>query len=39
MVARAAIPKFMGAVAMKKYMAEDYGQLRAFLVELDLAKK
>lgn len=38
MVARSGIPKFMGATAMKKYMEEEYAELKAFLVVLDLAK-
>jgi putative tricarboxylic transport membrane protein len=39
LVTRNAIAKFMGATAMKKYMEEDYAEVKAFLVELDLAKK
>jgi putative tricarboxylic transport membrane protein len=36
---RNGVAKFMGATAMKKYMEEDYAEVKAFLVELDLAKK
>ena len=33
------IDKFMGAAPMKKYMEEDYAEIKAFLIELELAKK
>ena len=33
------IDKFMDAASMKKYMEEDYADIKAFLVELELAKK
>jgi putative tricarboxylic transport membrane protein len=36
---RNGVAKFMGATAMKKYIEEDYAEVKAFLVELDLAKK
>ncbi len=36
---RSGVAKFMGAAPMKKYMEEDYAEVKAFLVELDLAKK
>ena len=39
LVTRNAVAKFMGTAAMKKYMEEDYAEVKAFLVELDLAKK
>ncbi len=39
MVTRNGIAKFMGAAAMRKYMEEDYAEVKVFLVELDLAKK
>jgi putative tricarboxylic transport membrane protein len=39
MVTRNGIAKFMGAAPMKKYMELDYAEVRAFLVELDLAKR
>ena len=38
MALRNGVPKFMGAAAMKKYMAEEYVELKTFLAELDLAK-
>lgn len=39
LVLRNAVANFMGAAPMKKYMEEDYATVKAFLVELDLAKK
>ena len=33
------ISQFMGAAAMKKYMEEEYAELKVFLAELELAKK
>ena len=33
------LSEFMGAARMKKYMDEDYAEIKAFLVELELAKK
>ena len=33
------LAEFMGAARMKKYMEEDYAEIKAFLVELELAKK
>ena len=33
------IAKFMGTVPMKKYMEEQYPEIRALLVDLELAKK
>ena len=33
------IAEFMGAARLKKYMEEDYAEIKAFLVELELAKK
>jgi len=39
MVARNGIAKFMGAAQMKKYMDEEYAELKVFLAELELAKK
>ena len=36
---RHGIRKFMGAAAMKKYMDDEYPEVRAFLAELELAKK
>jgi hypothetical protein len=39
MVTRNGVAKFMGAAPMKKYMEEDYAEIKAFLVELELAKK
>jgi tripartite-type tricarboxylate transporter receptor subunit TctC len=36
---RNGITQFMGAARMKKRMEEDYAEVKAFLVELDLAKK
>ena len=39
MVLRNGIAKFMGTASMKRYLEEDYGEVKAFLVELDLAKK
>lgn len=39
MVTRNGIPKFMGAAAMKKYMEDEYPEVKAFLVDLELAKK
>lgn len=39
LVLRNGVAKFMGSAAMKKYMEEDYAEVRAFLVELDLARK
>ena len=39
MVTRNGIPKFMGSAAMKKYMEEEYPDVKAFLVDLELAKR
>jgi putative tricarboxylic transport membrane protein len=39
MVTRNGIAKFMGAQAMKKYMEDEYPEVKAFLVDLELAKK
>ena len=39
LVTRNGVAKFIGAAPMKKYMEDDYAEVRAFLVELDLAKK
>ena len=39
MVIRSGIPKFMGAASMKKYMDDEYPEVKAFLIELELAKK
>ena len=39
MVTRNGIPKFMGAAAMKKYMEDEYPDVKAFLVDLELAKR
>ena len=39
MVTRNGISHFMGAAAMKKYMEEEYADLKVFLTELELAKK
>lgn len=36
---RSGVAKFMGAAPMKKYMEEDYIEVKAFLVELEMAKK
>lgn len=33
------LSEFMGAARLKKYMEEDYAEIKAFLVALDLAKK
>ena len=33
------LSEFMGAARMRKYMEEDYAEIKAFLVELELAKK
>ena len=39
MVTLNGLAEFMGAARLKKYMEEDYAEIRAFLVELELAKK
>lgn len=39
MVTRSAVSKFMGSAAMKKHMEGEYPEVRAFLAELELAKK
>jgi len=39
MVTLNGISEFMGAARLKKYMEEDYAEIKAFLVELELAKK
>ena len=39
MVTRNGIPKFMRAAAMKKYMEEEYPDVKAFLIDLELAKR
>lgn len=39
MVTRNGVTHFMGAAPMKKYMEEEYPEVKAFLVELELAKK
>jgi putative tricarboxylic transport membrane protein len=39
MVTLNGLAEFMGAARLKKYMEEDYAELKAFLVELELAKK
>ena len=39
MVTLNGLSEFMGAARMKKYMEEDYAEIKAFLVELELAKK
>lgn len=36
---RNAVPEFMGAAAMRKYMDQEYVELKIFLAELDLVKK
>ena len=33
------LSEFMGAARLKKYMEEDYAEIKAFLAELELAKK
>jgi len=33
------LSEFMGAARLKKYMEEDYAEIKAFLVDLELAKK
>jgi len=39
MVTRNGISRFAGAATMKKTMEEEYPEVRAFLAELELAKK
>ncbi len=39
MAALNGLSEFMGAARMKKYMEEDYAEIKAFLVELELAKQ
>ncbi len=39
MVALNGLSEFLGAARMKKFMEEDYAEVKAFLVELELAKK
>ena len=39
MVTLNGLSEFMGAARLKKYMEEDYAEVKAFLVELELAKK
>ena len=39
MVTLNGLSEFMGAARLKKYMEEDYAEIKAFLVELELAKK
>ena len=39
MVKVSGVDNFMGAAQMKKYMEEDYAEIRSFLVELELAKR
>jgi putative tricarboxylic transport membrane protein len=39
MIALNGLAEFMGAARLKKYMDEDYAEIKAFLVELELAKK
>ena len=39
MVTLNGLSEFMGAARMKKFMEEDYAEVKAFLVELELAKK
>jgi len=39
MVTLNGLSEFMGAARMKKYMEEDYAEVKAFLVDLELAKK
>lgn len=39
MVTLNGLAEFMGAARLKKYMEEDYAEIKAFLVELELAKK
>ena len=39
MITRNGVPKFMGSAPMRKYMEEEYPEVRAFLTELELAKK
>ncbi len=39
MVMRSGITKFMRAEPMKKYMEEDYAEVKALLIDLELAKK
>ncbi len=39
MVTLNGLSEFMGAARLKKFMEEDYAEIKAFLVELELAKK
>jgi putative tricarboxylic transport membrane protein len=39
MALRNGIPKYMGAAAMKKYMADEYPEVKSFLADLELAKR
>jgi putative tricarboxylic transport membrane protein len=39
MVTLNGLAEFMGAARLKKYMEEDYADIKAFLVDLELAKK
>ena len=39
LVTRSAVPKFMGSAPMKKHMEQEYPQVKALLIELELAKK
>ena len=39
MVIRNGIPKFMNAAATRKYMEDEYPEVKAFLVDLELAKR
>ena len=39
MVTLNGLSEFMGAARMKKYLEEDYAEIKAFLVDLELAKK
>jgi putative tricarboxylic transport membrane protein len=39
MVTLNGLSEFMGAARLKKYMEEDYAEIKAFLVDLELAKK
>ena len=36
--AQGAVSEFMGSADTRKYMESDYAQIKAFLVDLDLAK-
>jgi hypothetical protein len=39
MVVLNGLAEFMGATRLKKYLEEDYADIKAFLIELEMAKR